>query len=111
VTIESDLPQALSAADCREIVVGPGCIRRDAPAIAGVRSWFVEMAPGSTWPHVDHHDAGGEVVYVLEGELIEGNRRFAAGTMLIFPPNSSHQPRTEVGVRLFGFNPPASPLR
>jgi hypothetical protein len=61
------------------------------------------MAPGSQWPHVDFHDAG-EGVYVVSGELIEGEQRFGSGTYLCFAPGSSHQPRTERGVRLLGFN-------
>ncbi|HET9450860.1 MAG TPA: cupin domain-containing protein [Aggregicoccus sp.] len=68
-----------------------------------MRVWAVDMAPGSQWPHVDFHEAG-EEVYVVSGELIEGERRFGPGTYLSFAPGSSHQPRTESGVRLLGFN-------
>jgi hypothetical protein len=53
--------------------------------------------------HVDHHDIG-EEVYVVSGEMIEDERRFGPGTYLHFAPGSSHQPRTETGVRLFGLN-------
>lgn len=94
----------LYAQDCAEVIVGPGCTRRDLPAMPGVRAWFVEMAPGAVWPHIDEHDATGEFVYILEGEMIEGAARFGPGTCLLFAPHSSHQPRTEVGVRMFGFN-------
>jgi anti-sigma factor ChrR (cupin superfamily) len=86
------------------IEVGPGCRRRDLPAGDGVRVWVVDMAPGSSWPHVDVHDQAGEEVFVVSGELIEGERRFGPGTYLLFGPDSRHQPRTETGVRLFGFN-------
>lgn len=86
------------------IVVGPGCLRRDLPSRPGVRVWVVDMEPGARWPYVDNHDAQGEDVVVMSGELIEGEARFGPGTYLHFGPGSSHQPRTETGVRLFGFN-------
>jgi hypothetical protein len=69
-----------------------------------VRVWVVEMAPGSEWPRVDAHDRYGEDVFVVDGEVIEGTDRYGAGTYLHFGPDSSHQPRTETGVRLLGFN-------
>lgn len=84
-------------------VVGPGCHRRDLPSTPGVRVWVVDMSPGSTWPVVDEHPEG-EYVQVIAGELIEGEQRFGPDTYLFFRPGSSHQPRTERGVRLFGFN-------
>jgi hypothetical protein len=61
------------------------------------------MAAGSEWPHVDHHPHG-ESFYVASGEVIEGAARYGAGTYVTFEPGSSHRPRTEVGVRLIGFN-------
>ncbi len=89
---------------CAPVLVGPGCIRRDLPSRAGVRTWVVEMEPGSEWPWIDEHDEQGEDVFVVEGELIEGKERFGPGTYLHFGPGSSHRPRTEIGVRLIGFN-------
>src|SRR3546814_7377057 len=94
---------ALVAADVPAIEVGPGCRRRDLPSAAGVRAWIVEMAPGSCWPHVDAHPTG-EDVYVLEGEMIEGEQHYPAGSYLHFLPGSSHRPRTETGLRLFGLD-------
>jgi anti-sigma factor ChrR (cupin superfamily) len=87
-----------------EIQVGPGCVRRDLPSRNGVRVWIVDMAPGSQWPYVDAHDASGEDILVVKGELIEGERTIPAGSFVRFAPHSRHQPRTITGVRLFGFN-------
>lgn len=67
------------------IEVGAGCTRRDLPSNAGVRVWVVDMAPGSEWPHVDHHDAG-EEFYVLSGEVIEGDTRYTR----LAPTSRSH---------------------
>ena len=104
--VPPDAHEALRASDAPAVVVGTGCLRRDLPGIPGVRTWIVEMAPGSRWPHVDRHDTG-EAYYVLEGEVIEGDARFAAGSYVRFASGSVHQPRTETGVRLFGLNPVA----
>jgi hypothetical protein len=86
--------------------VGPGCIRRDLPSIGGARVWVVDMEPGSEWPTVDAHGSLGEQVFVVSGEVIEGDQTFGPGTYLLFGPGSSHRPRTRTrtGVRLFGIN-------
>lgn len=86
------------------VAVGTGCLRRDLPSRAGLRIWVVDMAPGSVWPQVDRHGAGGEDVFIVSGEMIEGDRRLPAGSFVHFAPGSAHQPRTETGVRLFGIN-------
>lgn len=103
LSVAAAMLQAVRVDDVRPVVVGPGCFRRDLPSASGLRVWVVDMAPGSTWPVVDEHPTG-EYVQVIEGELIEGEQRFGAGTYLFFKPGSSHRPRTETGVRLFGFN-------
>ncbi|UNK79103.1 cupin domain-containing protein [Sphingopyxis granuli] len=94
----------VSFESCEAIAIGPGCTRRDLPSRPGVRVWIVEIAPGSEWPRVDRHGEGGEDVFVLDGEVIEGDERFGVGTYLHFDPDSQHRPRTETGVRLIGFN-------
>jgi anti-sigma factor ChrR (cupin superfamily) len=100
------IPFSVLVDDVVGIEVGPGCTIRHLPSTDTVRVWLVDMAPGSQWPLVDHH-LHGEQVYVVSGELIEGDRRYPAGSYLDYPPGSSHQPRTETGVRLFGLNPTA----
>lgn len=94
---------AMRIDDLPGVTVGPGCTRRDLPSNVGVRVWVVDMAPGSEWPCIDRHDTG-EEFYVVSGEVIEGDRRHRAGTYVSFACDSSHRPRTESGVRLFGFN-------
>ena len=90
--------------DIEPVKVGPGCLRRDLRSGSGVRVWAVDIEPGAEWPSVDEHDARGEDVFVVSGELIEGGSRFGPGSYLHFGPNSSHRPRSERGVRLIGFN-------
>lgn len=87
------------------VEVGPGCHRRDLPGPAGMRVWVVDIAPGCQWPRVDLHGGGGEAFFVVSGEVIEGEQRFGAGSYVAFAPHSQHRPRSETGVRLFGFNP------
>lgn len=94
---------ALRPEEQPRLLIGDGCYRRDLPSASGIRVWVVEMDPGSEWPHVDDHPTG-EDYYVLEGEVIEGERRYASGTYVHFARGSSHQPRTESGVRLLGIN-------
>lgn len=94
----------LNPDDVPPVKVGPGCWRRDVPAAGNVRAWFVDMEPGAVWPHVDEHGEFGEVVLVVSGEVFEDDVRYPAGAYIFHGPNSSHRPRTETGVRLFGFN-------
>lgn len=86
------------------IEVGPGCTRRDLPSFNGNRAWIVDIEPGCAWPYADQHDAKGELVLVMSGDLVEDGKTFGPGSYLIYGPNTSHTPSTRTGVRLFGFN-------
>lgn len=97
------LVRAIDVLTAEPIHVGPGCIRRDLPGTGQVRAWIVEMAAGCEWPRVDFHDEP-ELVYILDGEVIEGERSYEAGTYFLFEKGSSHRPRTVSGVRMFGVN-------
>ncbi len=78
--------------------VAPGITRRD--LLRGeVDATVFDMLPGVGWPVVDHHDRD-EFIYVVSGELIEGTQRYDAGSYLHYQVGSSHQPRTETGVRI-----------
>lgn len=103
-TLATDLLAAVRVDDIEPVVVGAGCFRRDLPSTDDLHVWVVEMEPGSIWPVIDEHETG-EEVYVVSGEIIEGQQRFSAGTYLFYKPGSSHRPRTEKGASLFGINP------
>jgi len=94
----------LNPDDIPAVKVGPGCYRRDVPTLGNVRAWFVDIEAGAQWPHLDEHGAFGEAVLVISGEVIDDEKRFGPGTYLFFGAYSRHRPRSETGVRLFGFN-------
>lgn len=81
-----------------------GITRRALPSGQVVARVF-DIPPGIQWPVVDHHDQD-EFIYVVSGELIEGTERFGAGSYLHYRPGSSHQPRTEAGVRILVLGAP-----
>lgn len=76
--------------------------RHPLPAPPGARAWRVVMTPGSAWPRAERTETG-EIWLVLDGEAIEGDARYPAGTQIVFAPGSLHRLRTEIGARLFGF--------
>ncbi len=96
---------AVTVDDVERVAVGSGCSRRTLPGSAGLSVWVVDIAAGQQWPYIDVHEDGPEAYYVVEGEVIEGDQRFGPGTYLWFPRGTSHRPRTDTGVRLFGVNP------
>jgi anti-sigma factor ChrR (cupin superfamily) len=83
--------------------VAPGIVRRDLRATGRARGWIVDFAAGTQWPEVDVHEDE-ERYFVLDGEVIEGDRRHPAGTYVVLPPGSSHRPRSDIGARLLGIN-------
>jgi hypothetical protein len=42
--------------------------------------------------------------FVLSGEVIDGQETYPAGSYVVFPAGSHHQPRTEVGAPMLGVN-------
>lgn len=84
--------------DVAAVELSTGITRRVLPS-GQVAARVFDIPPGVQWPVVDHHDQD-EFIYVVSGELIEGTERFGAGSYLHYRPGSSHQPRTEAGVRI-----------
>jgi len=78
-----------------------GISRRGLPGGA-VGARVYDIAAGVEWPEVDHHSID-ESIYVVDGELIEGEHHYPAGSFLHYQPGTSHQPRTETGVRILVF--------
>jgi mannose-6-phosphate isomerase-like protein (cupin superfamily) len=84
--------------------LAPGIQVRMLPGMDGIRTWVIDLAPGAQWPEPDIHETYGEAYFVVEGEIIEGERTYGPGTYVAFGAKTSHRPRTETGVRAFGFN-------
>ena len=84
-------------------IAGFGCVRRPLPAPTGARVWLLELAPGGQWPADRSRDTG-EACLVLDGELVEGDRRHGPGTWLLFRPGSRQRPHSDTGARLLGFH-------
>jgi quercetin dioxygenase-like cupin family protein len=73
------------------------------PSTGKATGWLIDFAPGSEWPAVDHHE-GEERYFVISGEVIEDDRRYGAGTYVVFAPGTSHRPRTDIGARMLGIS-------
>lgn len=105
--MEQVLPGQILPVDVDEVTpieLGPGVHVRILPGMPGIRTWVIDLAPGVEWPDLDVHETYGEAYFVVSGELIEGDRTHGPGTYVAFGPKTSHRPRTETGVRAFGFN-------
>jgi quercetin dioxygenase-like cupin family protein len=96
-------PVAIHIDDVVPVEVALGITRRNLTSTAHARGWLIDFAPGTTWPSVDHH-ATEERYYVLDGEVIDGDATYPAGTYVTFAPGSSHQPHTTTGARMLGLN-------
>jgi hypothetical protein len=84
--------------------LAPGIHVRMLPGMEGIRTWVIDLDPGAEWPDVDVHETYGEAYFVVSGEIIEGDRTYGPGTYMAMGAKTSHRPRTETGVRAFGFN-------
>jgi uncharacterized cupin superfamily protein len=86
--------------------IGPGTsVRTLWGEPGGVRALAVDWEPGAQWPGLDVHEPGPEVVYVVDGELIDGDTVLRPGEAAVYPAGSSHSPRSETGCRLLVFYP------
>lgn len=91
----------ISIDDVEAVEVAPGIHRRRLTATENARAWLIDFAPGTQWPEVDLHDSE-ERYFVLEGEFIEAEQTFGAGSYVVLAKGSSHQPRTVTGGRMLG---------
>jgi len=70
----NEMLEAMTPDDIVPLEVGPGCYRRALPGPDGARVWIVDMEPGSQWPCEDIHGDQGEQVWIVSGDLIEGEK-------------------------------------
>ena len=82
-----------------EPTVHPGIERLSLHAFGAEHTELIRLAPGAAAPQ--HRHAGGEECLVLEGELIDDDGRYPAGTWLRLPVGSSHAPRSGTGCLLW----------
>jgi quercetin dioxygenase-like cupin family protein len=95
--------ESIHVDDLEVIEVASGITRRTLTTTSLARAWLIDFAPGSQWPSVDHHEHE-ERYYVLEGEIMEGDQRYPAGSYVTFDAGSSHRPGSETGARILGIN-------
>jgi quercetin dioxygenase-like cupin family protein len=100
--------RSLRIDDVPPVEIAPGCTRRGLPSSGQVMVRVIDMAPGTRWPVIDRHDRD-ELIYIVSGEVIEGDQRYGAGSYLYYQPGTQHQPFTKVGVRMFIVGPATAP--
>jgi hypothetical protein len=81
--------------------IASGVLRRHLPAAPGAQAWWIDLAPDAVWPGAGPEDTGATCL-VLDGEVIDGDLRHSAGTVLVFAPGGRPPLRSDTGVRLFG---------
>jgi hypothetical protein len=96
-------PTVVHVDDLPTFEITAGIVRRELPATQFARGWVIDFAPGTEWPNVDHHLAE-ERYYVERGEIIEDDRRYPAGSYVVFASGSQHRPRSESGARIIGIS-------
>lgn len=93
-----------SAAPSRDLA--PGITLRELWKEPSGRSVYrVDLVAGATWPSLDVHEPGPELVYVLEGDFHDGATSYPAGTFLFHPAGSSHWPQSATGCSLLVIYP------
>ena len=60
---------------------------------------LVRLGPGTMVPEHDH--PGGEEVYVIDGEIADGDGTYGQGSWMRFPDGSRHQPYSDKGCTLY----------
>jgi anti-sigma factor ChrR (cupin superfamily) len=84
----------------------PGIICRSLwQGSSGAKAMTLEFTPGSSWPHVDKHDAGPEEVFVISGILNDGEKDYPEGAFIHNPKYSMHVPQSKHGCKIFVFYP------
>lgn len=65
----------------------------------GESAVLLRFEPGAAY--AAHRHPAGEQYLVLEGELVDGGRRWGPGAYVHHPPGSAHAPRSEGGALVY----------
>ena len=108
--------QAVSPTDVSVVVVADGGSPAESADAIEIRTYFagdadglalasVHKAPPAGAPAPHAHDVD-EIMYILEGELILGNRHYGPGSAILVPANTLYSfAYGEHGVRYLNFRP------